>query len=78
MAKKGNWVCEWCGKDCGNPPALELHKKFCKRKNDSVNNGINNGNCEHEFRLLNPQNYAEKLALENQYLQVCTKCKELK
>lgn len=75
MAKKGNWICEYCGKDCGNPPALELHMKFCKKKNG--HNVENKNNCEHEFRLLNPNRPIEFKALQNGYLQVCIKCSEL-
>lgn len=74
MAKLNNWVCPYCGKDCGNPPALELHKAYCKKKNGS---GEGVGKCEHDFRLLSPQNHNEERALQDGFLQVCKKCKEL-
>lgn len=34
MAKKGNYICSKCGKDCGNPPALTLHQHYCKSKKE--------------------------------------------
>lgn len=71
MAKKGNYVCPKCGKDCGNPPALNLHKAYCKEQFDE------GAKCEHNFRLLRPSSPAEQRALQEGYLQVCIKCKEL-
>lgn len=67
---KGDYVCKYCGKDCKNPNALELHLKFCRAKKE-------NGGCEHDFRLLNPANIVERKALEDGYLEVCNKCKEI-
>lgn len=32
--KKNKYVCEYCGKDCGNPPALKMHLDFCKIKKE--------------------------------------------
>ncbi len=72
MAKKGNYICSKCGKDCGNPPALTLHEHYCKSKKEEKPN-----KCEHEFRLLNPSAPAEEKALIAGYIQVCKKCEEL-
>lgn len=71
MAKKGNYICSKCGKDCGNPPALTLHEHYCKSKKESQEK------CVHEFRLLNPSVPAEEKALMEGFIQVCKKCKEL-
>lgn len=73
MGKKGNYICPTCGKDCGNPPALNLHKAYCKGEK-KVEKEVG---CEHNFRLLNPNNQAEKMALEDGFLNLCTKCKEI-
>lgn len=70
MAYLGKHVCEYCGKDCGNPPALVLHLKFCKEKNKNE--------CKHIFRLLNEDVTSEYNALSDGYLEVCTICNELK
>lgn len=70
--KKGKYICPTCEKDCGNPPALKLHSAYCKGKTVEKKE-----ECDHEFRLLNPKSPAEERALQEGYLQVCTKCKEL-
>lgn len=67
---KGDYVCKYCGKDCKNPNALELHLKFCRAKKE-------NGECSHNFRLLDPNKLYERRALEDGYIQVCIKCGEL-
>ena len=72
MAKKGNYICSKCGKDCGNPPALTLHEHYCKGKKEETKN-----KCVHDFRLLNPTAPAEEKALIEGYIQVCKKCQEL-
>lgn len=73
MAKKGNYICSKCGKDCGNPPALTLHQHYCigSKKEEKPTK------CDHEFRLLRPTSPAEEKALIAGYIQVCIKCEEL-
>ena len=73
MGKKGNYICSKCGKDCGNPPALQLHESYCK----GVKKAETKETCEHNFRLLNPNNPAEKMALQDGFINLCTKCKEI-
>ena len=79
MAKKGNYICEWCGKDCGNPPALNLHQQFCKSRPDKKEleekKVVNK--CEHNYRLLNPTEVGERMAIKDGFIQVCTKCYDL-
>lgn len=78
MEKNKKFSCDWCGKDCRNPPALQLHQNFCKSRPDLVIKEVAKGEkCNHSFRLLNPNIQSEKLALVDGYIQVCNKCLQL-
>ncbi len=73
MGKLGNYICDRCGKDCGNPPALNLHQHYCKVKKVAPA-PAEEKKCNHDYRLLNPKNPIEEKALKDGYLQVCKKC----
>ncbi|MDP4170150.1 MAG: hypothetical protein Q8906_06025 [Bacillota bacterium] len=75
-------VCPLCGYEAKHQGALNMHMYHCKMKN--VSRGTNNQEgqkevkCDHTWRFLNLKAPIEKRAYEGGFIEVCTKCQELK
>lgn len=70
--------CPECGKEFDKEKSLRLHryKKHgwrpeCKTDNKS-------GECQHNWRLLNPRVSREQLAIRAGYNEVCIRCEEVR
>lgn len=77
-------TCQYCGvtsrKD-GRPfekqGQLNLHEYHCKMKNHSSNND-DLEECKHSFRFLNLRQPIERKAYSAGYIEVCSKCQEVR
>lgn len=77
--------CKHCGKEFEKQGQLNLHQYHCMirmhRKEQSVPREtlLENGKerCEHSFRLLNGNVPIEARAIQNGYVEVCSKCQSV-
>lgn len=75
-------TCSICGYEAKHQGALNMHMYHCKMKNVSrgtiEGEGQKEKECVHEWRFLNLRAPIEKKAYEHGYIEVCTKCQDLK
>lgn len=72
--------CQYCGKEFKNQGSINLHERKCPKNPDRVKDEKrhNHQGCEHDWKLLNPNNQTERNALNYKYKEVCVLCQELR
>jgi hypothetical protein len=74
-------TCSICGKDdLKHQGALNMHMYHCRMKHNVSRETMEERKeeCDHSWRLLSVSHPIENRAFKNGYMEVCTKCQELR